>query len=147
MLYNTTYTNKEDQKAIDKLVGVSYGFLERIKLRGVGSKRMIIEEVSPNLRTIINNVADINYASIELRSKGILIYITKGLSNFTWAVPFYQLVIYKTNGSSIHAQGKYIHFKNNITFKENKKFFDKLLDEKVKFDEQYKFQNIESENL
>ncbi|MBQ0769296.1 MAG: hypothetical protein KBT58_08390, partial [Bizionia sp.] len=112
--------------------------------KGTGSKRMIIEEVSPNLRRVINNVSDINYASIELRPQGVLIHITKGLSNFTWAIPFYQLVIFKTNGSSIHAQGKYIHFKNNITFKENKKFFDKLFNEKVKFDEQYTFQNFDS---
>ncbi|TYB72630.1 hypothetical protein ES676_10675 [Bizionia saleffrena] len=143
MLFNTTYKNKDNLKTIDKMVGNSYGFLERIKLKGTGSKRMIIEEVSPNLRPIINRVSDINYASIELRSKGILIYITKGLSNFTWVIPFYQLVIYKTNGTSIHAQGKYIHFKNNITFKENKRFFDKLLSEKLKFDEQYKFQHID----
>ncbi|TYC18128.1 hypothetical protein ES677_01750 [Bizionia gelidisalsuginis] len=143
MLFNTTYKNKDNLKTIDKMVGNSYGFLERIKLKGTGSKRMIIEEVSPNLRPIINRVSDINYASIELRSKGILIYITKGLSNFTWVIPFYQLVIYKTNGTSIHAQGKYIHFKNNITFKENKRFFDKLLSEKLKFDEKYKFQHID----
>tara|TARA_R110001583_G_scaffold191276_2_gene356295 strand:- start:1839 stop:2069 length:231 start_codon:yes stop_codon:yes gene_type:complete len=68
-----------------------------------------------------------------------LVRINKGLQNFTWVIPFYHLVIYKTNGSSIHAQGKYIHFKNNITFKENKAFFDKLLNSKVKFDEQYNF--------
>lgn len=144
MLFNTTHTNKETAKNIDKIVGDSYTFMQRIKLKGVGSKRMIIEEVSPNLRNVINSVSDINYGSIELRTQGILIHITKGLANFTWAIPFYQLVIYKTNGSSIHAQGKYIHFKNNITFKENKAFFDKLFNEKVKFDEQYKFQRSDS---
>lgn len=144
MLFNTTHTNKETAKNIDKIVGVSYTFMQRIKLKGVGSKRMIIEEVSPNLRNVINSVSDINYGSIELRTQGILIHITKGLSNFTWAIPFYQLVIYKTNGSSIHAQGKYIHFKNNITFKENKAFFDKLFNIKVEFDAQYKFQKIDS---
>jgi len=52
------------------------------------------------------------------------------------------LVIYKTNGSSIHAQGKFIHFKNNITFKENKSFFDKLLSLKVAFEKQYEFIGI-----
>ena len=43
----------------------------------------------------------------------------KGLKNYTWIIPYYHLVIYKTNGASIHAQGKYIRFRNNQTFKEN----------------------------
>lgn len=142
MLYNTTHTNKETVRAIDQMVGKPYGFFESLKLKGTGSKRMIIDEVSPNLKSVINAVDDINYGNIELRPQGILIHITKGHKNFTWAIPYYQLVIYKINGSSIHAQGKFVHFRNNKTFKENKKFFDKLLDIKVKFDEQYNFTSI-----
>jgi len=98
---------------------------------------MIIDEVSPNMQTMMNRVSDINYANIELRPKGILVMINQGLKNFTWIIPYYQLVIYKVNGSSLHAQGRFIHFRNSKTFKENKKFFDKLLDEKVKYDMQY----------
>ena len=101
---------------------------------------MIINDVSPNLNTYLNTVSDINYANIELRKSGILIFINKGLQNFTWAIPYYQLVIYKTNGASIHAQGKFVHFKNNITFKENKLFFKKMLDQKIKYDAEYNFQ-------
>ena len=66
-----------------------------------------------------------------MRPKGILIHINKGLKTFSWIIPFYHLVIYKTNGSSIHAQGKFIHFKNNLNFRENKSFFKKLLNAKV----------------
>ena len=103
---------------------------------------MFIDDVSPNLKQYLNTISDVNYANIELRSAGIIIYINKGLENFTWAIPSYQLVIYKTNGASIHAQGKFIHFKNSKTFKENKSFFDKMLDEKVKYDIQYNFQGV-----
>jgi hypothetical protein len=139
MLLETTYSNKENKEIINDLVGKPFSLIQSIRLRGVGSKRMIVDEVSPNLTNIINKVSDINYANIELRPKGILIMINKGLRNFTWVIPYYHLVIYKTNGSSIHAQGRFIHFKNNKTFKENKSFFDKLMDEKIKFDEQYDF--------
>ena len=104
------------------MVGKPYGFFESLKLKGTGSKRMIVDEVSPNLKSVINVVDDINYENIELRPQGILIHFTKGHKNFTWAIPYYQLVIYKINGSSIHAQGKFVHFRNNKTFKENKKF-------------------------
>ncbi len=137
MLFNTSYTDKEITKQINNLVGKPFSFIKAIKLKGIGSKRMIIDEVSPNLHTIVNLVNDINYGSIELRPKGILIHIGKGLQRFAWVIPYYKLVIYKTNGASIHADGKFIHFRENKTFKENKQFFKKLLDQKINFDSQF----------
>ena len=142
VILNSTYKNKEEKHILEDLVGRSFTFFESFKMKGIGSKRMIVNDVSPNLKQYLNTVSDVNYANIELRSGGILIYINKGLQNFTWAIPYYQLVIYKTNGASIHAQGKFIHFKNSKTFKENKLFFNKMLDEKVKYDMQYNFQGI-----
>ncbi|WP_298895423.1 hypothetical protein [uncultured Psychroserpens sp.] len=140
MILDSTHSNKEHKKIIVDLIGKPFSFFEALKMKGIGSKRMIIEDVSPNMTQYLNKVSDINYANIEMRSHGILIYINKGLKNFTWIIPYYQLVIYKTNGTSIHAQGKYIHFRNSKTFKENKQFFDKLLQAKVKYDEQFNFQ-------
>lgn len=140
MILNSTYNEKDHKQIINDLVGRSFSLIESIKMRGVGSKRMIIEDVSPNLKPYLNSVADINYANIELRTGGIIIYINKGLQNFSWLVPYYQLVIYKTNGSSIHAQGRYIRFKNNMSFKENKSFFNKLLNAKIKSEFKYDFQ-------
>lgn len=142
MVLNLTHTNKEHKDILEDLVGKPFSFLESFKMKGIGSKRMVINDVSPNLKPLMNAIADINYANIELRKKGVLIYINKGLQNFTWAIPYYQLVVYKTNGSSIHAQGKFIHFKNNQTFKENKKFFNKMLNEKIKYDLEYNFQGV-----
>ncbi len=139
MILDTTYSSKENQEIINDLVGKPFSLLQSFKIKGIGSKRMIIDEVSPNMTSIFKSISDINYANMELRPNGILIIINKGLKNFTWVIPYYQLVIYKTNGSSIHAQGRFIHFKNNKTFKENKSFFDKLMDEKVKYDMQYDF--------
>ena len=140
MLVETTYDNKENKELINDLVGKPFSLLQSIKMNGIGSKRMIVDDVSPNMNSVINAVSDINYANIELRPKGILILINKGLKNFTWIIPYYHLVMYKVNGSSIHAQGRFIHFKNNKTFKENKSFFDKLMDQKIKYDMQYDFQ-------
>lgn len=137
MILNTTHHNPEHKQIIADLVGNPFGLVQKLKMRGIGSKRMIIDEVSPNMQSMMNTVSDINYANIELRPKGILIMINKGLKNFTWIIPYYQLVIYKVNGSSLHAQGRYIHFRNSKTFRENKNFFDKLLDEKVKYDLQF----------
>jgi len=142
MILDSTHTNKEHKNIINDLVGKPYSFIESLKMGGIGSKRMIIEDVSPNLKQYINSVADINYANIEMRSGGVIMYINKGLKNFTWVIPYYQLVIYKTNGASIHAQGKYVQFKNNKTFKENKSFLNKLLNAKVIYDERFNFQYL-----
>ena len=142
MILNTTHFNKEHKQLILDVVGKPFSFLEAIKMKGIGSKRMIIEDVSPNLKSLMNTISDVNYANIELRKNGILLFINKGLQNFTWTIPYYQLVIYKTNGASIHAQGRFIHFRNNKMFKENKRFFDKMLDEKIKYDEQYNFLSV-----
>ncbi|GGI57711.1 hypothetical protein [Winogradskyella haliclonae] len=134
MILDTTYNSKEHKQLIADLVGPEFSLVQKLKMNGVGSKRMIIDEVSPNMKSMMNLVSDINYSNIELRPKGILLMINQGLKNFTWIIPYYQLVIYKTNGSSIHAQGRFVHYRNNKTFKENKKFFNKLLNEKVKYD-------------
>jgi len=137
LIIDTTHHNKDHKKILENFVGKPYSLWDSLKRGGVGSKRMIIKKLSPNLNYIINIISDLNYANIELRKKGILIRINKGLKNFTWAIPFYQLVFYKTDFTSIHAQGRFIQFENSRTFKENKKFFENLLAEKIKFDKQY----------
>jgi hypothetical protein len=108
---------------------------------GVGSKRMIIVDVSIGFSKFINVISDINYGSIELREKGIIVHINKGLKNFSWPIPFYQLHMYKTNGFSIHACGNFVRFKNNKLLKENKKFLDKIIDLKIENNTNYDFQN------
>ena len=87
----------------------------------------------------MNTVSDINYGNIELREKGILVHINKGLQNFSWAIPTYQLHLYRTNGFSVHAQGNFVRFKSNKLLKENKKFIDKLIDLKIENDKLYEF--------
>lgn len=137
MVLNTTYFNRDHKQILEEFVGKPYSFWESLKRGGIGSKRMIVKQLSPNLNFITNVISDLNYANIELRKKGILIRINKGLKNFTWAIPFYQLVFYKTDFTSIHAQGRFIHFENSKTFNENKSFFQGLMREKLKFDQQY----------
>lgn len=127
MLFETTHIDKNVTKYINETLGRSFSFINRIKLGGVGSKRMIIEAVSEDFNKIMNAISDFNYANIELRPKGILVRTTKGLRRFTWVIPYYQLVVYKTNGFSIHAQGNFIRFANNRLLRENKKFINKML--------------------
>jgi len=73
LILNSTYHEKNHKQIIADLIGKPYSFFEALKLKGVGSKRMIINEVSPNLQPYLNRVADSNYANIEMRSGGIII--------------------------------------------------------------------------
>ena len=131
MIYDTTYNNKEAKEVFEVLLGKPYTFLKALKLGGVGSKRMMIEQVSPKFSSMMNNVSDINYGNIELREKGIIVHINKGLKNYSWAIPFYQLHIYNTQTFSIHAQGNFVQFKKNNLLRKNKSFLDKLVDLKI----------------
>ena len=139
MIVNTTYRNKETTGIINDLIGPSYSFIEAIKRKGVGSKRMIVSSVSEGFQNVMNTVSDINYANIELREKGILVHINKGLKIYSWAIPYYQLHTYKTNGYSIYAQGNFVKFANNKLLKENKSFIEKLTDLKIENDKNYVF--------
>ncbi len=127
MIVNTTYHSNENKELIKDIIGSPFSFLQSLRLGGVGSKRMMIDELSPSLNGLLNTVSDINYANVELRPNGILVHINKGLKNYSWAIPFYQLVLYKTDGFSIHAQGKYVRFKNNRLLKENAAFIKKMI--------------------
>ncbi len=137
MVLNTTYNNKDHDALIVGLVGQPYSFLKQLKLRGIGSQRMIIDNVSPKLERALLNGPDINYANIELRPKGILVRITRRLDNFTWIIPYYQLYTYMTNGLSIHGQGEFLHFRNDRFLKGNKEFIKKMLNLKVIFTKDY----------
>lgn len=134
MILDTTYFNPENKTIINDTVGSPIPVLKRLKMGGIGSKRMIIEEVSSDFKDLINKVADINYANIEIRPLGILVMINKGLKNYTWIVPFYRLAFYDTNGFSIHSSGKFIKFKKNKTHSENRQFFKKLAACKIEYD-------------
>jgi hypothetical protein len=140
MIFNTTHNNKEDTATINSLLGKSYNFVTAIKLGGVGSKRMVIDAVSPGFLKVLNAVSDVNYGNIELREKGIIVHINKGLKNFSWPIPYYQLHTYKTEGFSIHAHGNFVRFKNNKLLQENKKFLAKIVNLKIENNKQYDFQ-------
>lgn len=130
MIVKTTYKDNETKKLIDTQLGKSFSLLKRIKLKGIGSKRMIIHDTSPKLKSYLNTVGDLNYGNIELRPKGILVHIHKKLDNYSWIIPYYKLNIYAASFFSIHADGNFIQFKKNKLFVENKSFIEKMIDKK-----------------
>ena len=136
MIFNSTYTDKGKELEVEKLIGKKYSLFSSIRFNGVGSKRLIIEETSPRFKKIIIQKNDLIYSNIELRYRGIIVYIAEGLNRFSWVIPYYKLVIYKTPNYSIHSDGNFIRFSNDLNFKENLKFFKKLKHHQLRLQEQ-----------
>jgi hypothetical protein len=132
MLFNTTYIDNEITRKIDSILGKPYSFLKSIQLNGTGSHRMMITEVCEPFKNLLNTI-DINYCSVELRPKGILFHINKGLQNFSWAIPYYKLAIFKSETLSFHSNGNFIKVNNKHLAKKNITFITKIIEHKNKF--------------
>ena len=127
MIKNLSYYDKEINEEINDLLGERYNLFNKIKMNGIGSRRMIIENFSPEFIFVKSDFNDIQYANIELRPKGILVHITKGIQNFGWAIPFYKLSIFHTSFFSIHSEGAYLNLNKSKSVNENKDFIRKLM--------------------
>ena len=134
MIYNRTHFNEEEEKKINNILGNSFSFLQILKLRGVGSSRLIIHSVSENLSHTINKVSDINYCSIELRPYGILVNITQQLNLFSLIIPYYKLVIFNSETFSIHSDGSNIKIIKDKHYLNNKNFISKMMKLKISVD-------------
>ncbi|MBU2903923.1 hypothetical protein KO529_03930 [Arenibacter algicola] len=142
MIIDTTHRNNDTSLLINDLVGKPFSFIKTIKMKGTVSKKMVIEESSENMKDYLNSIFDATYANIELRPLGILVGIIKGFTNFTWVIPYYQLVIYKGDYSSLYAQGRFIRFRKDESFDNSKPFLHKLIKLKARYESKYDFLNF-----
>ena len=133
MLFNTSYTNRDYTKESNHTVGKAFSFLEKIKLGGVGSSRLVIEKMSPNLQSENMQSIVYNYANIELRPKGIILHFANRLDRYSWIIPYYHLAVYCTQTFTVHSNGNFIQFKKNKNYRANKKFITKVIDSKNNF--------------
>jgi len=78
MLFNTSYTNEDYTKESINILGKAFSFFEKVKIGGIGSGRLVIEELSTKLQPKNMQSIAINYANIELRPKGIIIHLPIG---------------------------------------------------------------------
>jgi len=130
MILDTTYMPKDMVAMIDEKLGKSFSFIERIRMGGTGSHRMIIEEHSRTFEAILSRNNSTNYCSIELRPKGIIIHIHKRLNSYSWLVPYHHMSIFKSNLFSIHAAGEFLKLRLDNNYEMNRKLLDKVIGRK-----------------
>lgn len=133
MIFNTTHKNDDFDYESNKALGKPFSFFKKIKMRGIGSSRLIISKISKKLFPNQLQFSEINYANIELRPNGVIIHFTNRLERFSWLIPYYKLIVYNTNSFSIHADGNSISFLKDKRYLLNKIFIKKMIDLKISY--------------
>lgn len=125
MIFDTSYYDPEIKKIIDETLGKSYSFVDRLKLKGIGSSRMEILDCSSDIKELLPSGFKGNFASIELRPKGVIVHFKKFTEHFSWIIPFYSLSIIQSNTINIHSKGSFI--KLQLRSKNSSPFIQKLI--------------------
>lgn len=133
MIYDTSYHDLRILRLINLAVGKPFSVKERFKLKGIGSPRMIINSASKDIISKLPTDLSDQKASIELRPKGIIIHFKKFTEHFSWAIPYYKLVMYSSEYISIYEDTSFMKFSKNILRKSQLKFIKKVIENKAIF--------------
>ena len=133
MIKNLSYNSKKNRTILSEIVGRPFSLIERIRLKGIGSGKLIIIDASEEIVELLRLDNNINYCNIELRTNGIIIRFRSLLETYGLIIPYYKLVIYKgeSNIYSFYKDNYYIKF-----MADNKKtslFVKKIVRLKIKF--------------
>lgn len=135
MLVDMTYPDLNKDKKINDMVGKPYSFIQRFKMGGIGSGRLMIKSASLNISKILARENSTKYTNIELRSNGIIVGFKVYQNIYHWVIPFYRLNIYKS-GDYLAIYDNEEHVK--VYLSENQrlsKFYKKLLEIKAELQE------------
>lgn len=132
MIHASNRFSKELIQKINENLGRKYSFIDRIKLRGIGSGQLIVTDASENLKLCLGNNHDTKFVIIELRPKGLLVYLKNYVNNYVWLVPFDKMALFRSQTFSIHSMGEFL--KIDLTSikknKNNKQFIRKMMKSK-----------------
>ena len=128
MLLNVSYNNPEIKEKIDREVGKTLTLVDRFKLKGSGSPRLIITSVSIDIHNLLILDNNRNTCNIEIRPNGIIVRFRSLLETYALVIPFWKLKIYKGKAQ------EYSIYRDNYFIKVEAKdqnvhdFFKKLID-------------------
>jgi len=82
---------KKDLDWIKSIIGMPFGFLQNIKMGGVGSPRLTYKGGSEILDKANDSFSASNYSNIQLYPKGILLRMSVNTLVYAAPIPFEQL--------------------------------------------------------
>ncbi|MDZ7613804.1 MAG: hypothetical protein U5K51_08960 [Flavobacteriaceae bacterium] len=127
MLLNVSYNDKETKRKIDEEVGKPFSFLERIKMGGIGSPKLIITGASIQIQNllILDNNRDV--CNIELRPSGIIVGFRSLLETYGLIIPYYKLNLYKGQAQEYTLYRDHYFIRIGAVDKNTHEFMKKLL--------------------
>jgi len=127
MILNTTYLEKDVVKKINTLVGEPFSLIKRIKMNGVGSHRMIIDDFSAGFKDFFTQNMSLRYCNFELRPNGIMVHFSYQHGRYSWVIPYYRLSMFRSNSFSIHSEGEFLRIRKDNNLKINSKIIKRIL--------------------
>jgi hypothetical protein len=119
------------KKEIEALVGPSFRMLDRWRMKGIGSPRLLIHEASTDIKELLDVSADLNYCNVELRPQGIIIRFRSRLETYGLIIPYYRLAFYQNGTSwSFHSEGLFLKVTSTLASEANDRFKMTLLQQK-----------------
>ncbi len=112
MIKNLSYNSKKINILLLELVGRPFSFIERLKLGGIGSNKLVIADASKEIVELLRLDNNVNYCNIEIRKNGLIIRFRSLLETYGLIIPYYKLIIYKgeSNIYSLYKDTNYIKF-------------------------------------
>ena len=112
MIKNLSYNSKKINAVLLELVGRPFSFIERLKLGGIGSNKLVIADASKEIVELLRLDNNVNYCNIEIRKNGLIIRFRSLLETYGFIIPYYKLIIYKgeSNIYSLYKDTSYIKF-------------------------------------
>ena len=131
MLRNVSYNRPKIKAEIDAALGKPFSLVERVKMGGIGSGKLIITTSSKQIHNLMILDSYRNVCSIEIRPKGIILNFRSILETYGLIIPYYKLKLYKGKSEeySIYADDYFV----KVEAKEKRvhRFIKKVLDHKV----------------
>ena len=129
MILSANKNTKEFNKTLTNLVGKKFSLLERIRMGGIGSGKLIVSEYSTNLQPCFGNQQDTKFVIAEVCEKGLIIYIKNAINDYVWLIPYYQLSLFKSTHYSIHSNGNFVKVDLKSLEQQNNMSFIKKLEQ------------------
>lgn len=111
MLLNVSHNDKKISRKIDDELGKSFPLMERFKMRGIGSPKLILTSSSPQISNLMMLDNNRNICNVEMRPKGIIVGFRSKLESYALIIPYYKLVIFKGKSE------EYAIYKDDYFFK------------------------------
>lgn len=142
MVFNITYPSKALSQKIADIVGPAYTMFQRFKMKGIGTSKMQLFEISPDMEAFVNIESEARYCYLELRPKGMIVGFQSMMRTYVWAIPFRYLKIYNNSGLlSIYDNQSFMKMKPPFNGSVDKGFIKKVLEFKAEYYKDTDFRN------